>query len=289
MVAFWLALHTGLLLRQRPAWVPLVVCVGILAVKGSDWEPRLLVLAGLMLVVGLLRLPRFKFHRSLKATPVALILAVGLWVVWIWMSAEWYSSTGGIGQQAVLPGRPISCLGDSLTGFGYPKRLREMISIPVVDEGCNGISAGEAISRLPALLKANPQAVVVELGGHDFLRGRTRAATREHLVRIIEACRSIGAQVILMEIPRGFMIDKYAGLERQLARQYGLVLIPDTAIRRLVLWSPVIPPGAWLPRNAWLSDDGLHPNDRGNQMLAEYVADALARIYGPEVRANKRQ
>jgi hypothetical protein len=34
---------------------------------------------------------------------------------------------------------------------------------------------------------------------------------------------------------------------------------------------------------------GISVNVGLNQMLAEYVADALARIYGPEVRANKRQ
>ena len=34
-----------------------------------------------------------------------------------------------------------------------------------------------------------------------------------------------------------------------------------------------------------LSDDGLHPNARGNRVLAEYVADTL-RMYGPGVRAS---
>jgi hypothetical protein len=36
----------------------------------------------------------------------------------------------------------------------------------------------------------------------------------------------------------------------------------------------------------YLSDDGLHCNARGNQHLADYVAAALDRMYGPKVRAN---
>jgi lysophospholipase L1-like esterase len=159
-----------------------------------------------------------------------------------------------------------------------------MISLPVVDLSCNGITTGEALRSLPALVKANPQVVVIELGGHDFLKGYSRAATKENLEKIVDACQSIGAAVIVMEIPRGFITDPFGGLERGMARQRSLELIPDTAIRRLVLWSPSAPPGMWLKPESHLSDDGLHPNARGNRMLAEYVADALTRIYGPGVR-----
>ena len=77
----------------------------------------------------------------------------------------------------VQPGRPVVCVGDSLTNFGYPQRLQEMISLPVVDLSCSGITTGQALSILPSLIKANPQVVVIELGGHDFLRGYSRAAT----------------------------------------------------------------------------------------------------------------
>ena len=88
--------------------------------------------------------------------------------------------------------------------------------------------------------------MIVELGGHDFLRGRSRAATRDVLERIITTLRDAGVEVILMEIPRGFLTDPYAGLERELARQYDLELISDSAIRQLVLFSPYAPPGMWI-------------------------------------------
>jgi acyl-CoA thioesterase-1 len=86
-----------------------------------------------------------------------------------------------------------------------------------------------------------------------------------------------------MEIPRGLITDPFWGLERGLARRYDLELVSDSAIRRLVLWSPYGPPGMWLDPGSRLSDDGLHANARGNRLLAEQAAQALARLLGPEV------
>jgi hypothetical protein len=99
------------------------------------------------------------------------------------------------------------------------------------------------------------------------------------LVRIIEACRNAGADVVLVEIPRGFIVDPFGGLECGLSRTYDLELIPDTAIRQLVLRSPTFPLSRVLGAT-YLSDDGLHPNEAGARHLAAQVRDALLRMYG---------
>ena len=114
------------------------------------------------------------------------------------------------------------------------------------------------------------------------MRGRSRAATHVVLERIITRLRDAGIEVVLMEIPRGFLTDPYAGLEREIARQYDLELISDSAIRQLVLFSPYAPPGMWIG-GRHLSDDGLHPNSRGNAHLANCVARSLSRIYGQAI------
>jgi len=74
-------------------------------------------------------------------------------------------------------------------------------------------------------------------------------------------------------------LKKPWGLERELARQYDLELVADTAIRNLVLESPAGPIGIWTG-GPYLSDDGLHPNARGDTYLAQFVAEALVRIFG---------
>jgi lysophospholipase L1-like esterase len=160
---------------------------------------------------------------------------------------------------------------------------QRQLSVPVVDLSQAGITSTEALRRLPELSGANPQAVVIELGGHDFLRGRSRAEARANLQRFVEATLAAGATPILMEIPRGFIVDPYAGVERDLAREYDLELISDTPIRELVLWSPHAPPGLWTG-GPYLSQDGLHPNARGNEHLAKTALDALQRVFGPDIR-----
>ena len=136
---------------------------------------------------------------------------------------------------------------------------------------------------LPSIRKLRPQAVVVELGGHDYLRDHGEELCRRNLETLIEECGSMGAEVVLVEIPRGIVADRFWGLERRLARRHDLELVSDTVLREFVLFGPYAPPGMWMPTEWHLSDDGLHPNDRGNQRLASQVRDALVRVFGPEM------
>ncbi len=285
MAACWLFWHTLLVSRSRPGWLPLAACLAILFVKRVDWSPGLVTLATLMFILCILRCLQSRKSQLPWGKRLAWLGIAGAWVAWAGMTYQWGGSPHAGRCLVAQSARPVVCIGDSLTKFGYPQCLQEMISLPVVDLSCSGITTGQAISILPSLVKANPQVVVIELGGHDFLKGYSRAATRENLQKIVDACRSIGAEIILMEIPRGFITDPFAALEREMARQENIELIPDTAIRKLVLWGPHAPPGMWLRPQSRLSDDGLHPNARGNRMLADYVADALTRIYGSGVRA----
>jgi lysophospholipase L1-like esterase len=154
--------------------------------------------------------------------------------------------------------------------------------VPVVDHAVGGITTIEGLRRLPESLALMPPAVVIELGGHDSLRGKSRKDTKANLEAMIRASREAGAEVFLFEIPRGFIMDPFAGLDRELAREHDLELIHDGAIRQLVLFSPFTPLGSWTGRN--LSDDGLHPNDAGNVFLADRVEEALERVYGETLR-----
>ena len=104
--------------------------------------------------------------------------------------------------------RPILCIGDSLTqGMipdpGYPGALRDLLPVEVINRGVSGLSTTPAIPLLQRSLELNPQLVVIELGGHDFLKGHSRAATKANLHRMIQMCHAADARVVLLEIPRG--------------------------------------------------------------------------------------
>ena len=295
MIAVWLAWHTASVARGRGGWLPLACCVVVLLVKRVVWTPCIGLLGLLLLTAGFVGATSLRKVVATQKIPIPRVLLIILWTAWAMAAFEWHTAARCGRLIKFEPARPVVCIGDSLTAGlppygGYPRVLQQMLSVGVINLGQDGITSADALEKMPALVAANPQAVVVELGGHDFLKGYSRASTLANLRRIVDTCRGIGAEVVLMEVPRGFITDPYDAPERELARLEDLELIADGAIRNLVLWSPHGPLGAW-SEPAWhLSDDGLHPNVKGNRYLAKRVAAALERVYGPKIRlAGKSQ
>ena len=289
MVAVWLVVHTFLVLREKPGWVPLVACLAILLVKRVAWLPGLSFLLVVLGGVGVLRMVGHR--KGLPGLPGPLhkgALAI-VWFAWLIAVIDAREAVRTSHRPVLQPQRPVVCLGDSLTAYGYPDELALRLSVPVVNMGRDGISTTDGLEMLPAIQEMRPQAVVLELGGHDFIRKHEQAVCRHNLETIIEGCQEVGAKVVLVEIPRGIVIDRFMGLERRLARNHDLELISDSVLRRFVLLGPYAPPGMWLPREWHLSDDGLHPNARGNEILADQVSEALVRIYGREIERTTRK
>lgn len=286
MAACWFAVYTRAVLCERRATWILATWAAIVVVKRVDWPAGLwflMCLVGVIVLASMTGWVRGRFSTMLCPLLV--------WAGWSAFAFSSYQATHLSRLPSALQDRPIVCIGDSLTSYtqrgGYPEVLAEMVSVPVINLGQPGITSASALKKLPDLRAARPGAVVIQLGGHDFLKDASlfkiasRAALKRNIETIIAAAHSLGAEVLLIEIPRGFIIDPYAGLERELARRHDLELIPDTTIRRFVLSSPVAPPGMWLG-GPYLSDDGLHPNARGNAALATTVFAALKRIYGAQ-------
>lgn len=284
MVAFWVAAYTLLIIRQRPAYAPLYICTGILLVRLVPHTPWMLFLAFLMALLGAMNHRR---SRPRRVSGIQFAVLALLWAAWGAMSWE-YSTAASRGTPLPLdPARPIVCVGDSLTegmipDRGYPGKLASMVSVPVINKGASGITTGTAIGIVERALEDHPQAVIIELGGHDFLRWHSRSHTKKNLAKLIVLCRRRGAEPILMEIPRGFIFDPYASLERELAYEYDLQLIDDRWLRRVILMGPAAPPGMWFP-NEQLSDDGIHSNPAGSEAIARFVAQDLAKVFGPQI------
>jgi acyl-CoA thioesterase-1 len=289
MTACWLVAYTVAAARGRRAIVFLIAPVVVVLLKRVDWPLGLWVFmaAAVAAIMTSLCCGRFtqKHGRYLFTTR--------LWLAWLSLAVDSRRAVHVNHMVRRFDRRPIVCIGDSLTSYtkngGYPEVLAKMVDVPVVNLGQPGVTSDEALQKLPELVAAEPQVVIIELGGHDFLKdpsllkSASRASTKRNLERFIEAARKSNAEVVLIEVPRAFVVDPYAGLERQIAREQDVALISDTLIRRFVLSSPVAPPGMWTG-GPYLSDDGLHPNHRGNLLMARVVLDALERLFGPELR-----
>lgn len=282
MVAFWLVVHTVQTARGRPGWVPLTICLLILVIK---MVPRTPVMILFSVTLGLLILYRYKptwFVKKLGEHPNWISPTVA-WVGWSVLLFHWHAIETCNQPMPWVPGRPVVCIGDSLTDGmwpdeGYPEPLKSMIDMPVVNLGFSGISTTQGLGQMERVLSHNPQVVVIELGGHDFLKGHGRSATKRNLVEMIRQSRNAGADVVLMEIPRGFMFDPFASLEREIAYQHDVQLVSDTWLRQIVLLSPIAPPGKWF-ESIQLSDDGIHSNTRGSKAIAVRVANAIQAMY----------
>lgn len=285
MVAFWIGCHTVLAKWSRPAWVPLLICLVILIAKLVPATPSMLVFGIVLAMVTALRFT----HRN---RPISnwWAGALVLWMSWAFLLVEWSATQRRSGPVIFVPGQPVVCIGDSLTegmlpDKGYPEALKALLSVPVVNLGFSGIATSQAVDQMDRVLEHQPQVVIIELGGHDFLKGHGRAATKKNLVAMIDQCRRAGAEVVLMEIPRGFIFDPYASLEREIAYQHDVQLVSDTWLRQIVIMGPASPPGILLP--SWrLSDDGIHSNPRGSAAIARRVARSLAEMYGDQILAS---
>jgi acyl-CoA thioesterase-1 len=145
--------------------------------------------------------------------------------------------------QAQTPPRKLVVLGDSLSaGYNLPgsaafpavleQALRQKgIAIEIVNAGVSGDTTQGGLERLDWSVPDGTDAVILELGANDALRGLDPATTKAALDTIISRLKTRGIPVMLagMYAPRNLGADyatRFDGLFPQLAETYGLVLYP---------------------------------------------------------------
>ena len=173
----------------------------------------------------------------------------------------------------------IVILGDSLTeGFGvtreeaYPYLLEKELqlkghSVKVINAGISGSTTASATSRLRWYIKANPDIVILALGGNDGLRGLSVKHMKKNLSKAIELAQSEKILILLagMQIPQNYgkeYTESFRNVFHELARQYQLQMIP-------FLLKEV---GGISSLN---QADGIHPNAEGHQIIVRTVVKYL--------------
>ncbi len=179
----------------------------------------------------------------------------------------------------------IVALGDSLTaGYGLPQEdgfVPQMqawldgqgADAVVLNAGVSGDTTAGGASRLGWALTDDTDALIVNLGGNDMLRGIDPAEARRNLDRIMAEAQSRGLPVLLVGLraPGNYGADYKAAFDAifpDLAAQYDAVFFLNYFI-------PLIDQDKALLDPALMQLDGIHPNKRG-------VAVAVAAL-GPKV------
>jgi len=161
----------------------------------------------------------------------------------------------------------IVALGDSLTaGLGlpanaaFPARLEQALNakgmaVEITNAGVSGDTASAGLARLDWSVPEGTDAVIIELGANDTLRGTDPKVTREALEGIVGRLRERRIEVLL------------AGMRAapNLGPDYGRdfdAIYPDLAARNDLLLYPFFLDG--VATDAKLNQrDGLHPTAAG--------------------------
>lgn len=180
--------------------------------------------------------------------------------------------------------RLIVCLGDSLTeGYqvlpeqAYPALLEARLhelghDVRVVNAGISGSTSASGVSRLGWQLRADPDIVILSLGGNDGLRGLALTQTRENLSRAITLAQSKGAVVILagMKIPPNYGLDYTREFEQ---------IFPAVAAEHEVPLIPFLLEGV-AARPDLNIGDGIHPNPAGYVRVVDNVLPVVLTVLG---------
>lgn len=175
-------------------------------------------------------------------------------------------------------GSVVLALGDSIThGSGadaasaYPALLAAQTGWQVVNAGVPGDTAAQALQRLPALLAEHrPAAVLVSIGGNDFLRRLPDEQTHAAIDAIVDAVRQAGALPVLIGVPRPTLLGAAT------ASLSDHPLYAEIAAAREVplaggLWSAVL-------ADERLRSDRIHANGAGYRAFAGALQQRLAEL-----------
>jgi acyl-CoA thioesterase-1 len=184
----------------------------------------------------------------------------------------------------------ILALGDSLTaGYGlsaedaFPVRLQAWlrdhgVAADVTNAGVSGDTSAGGLARLDWSLAQPADAVLVELGANDALRGVDPKETYKNLDEILSRLDQHHATVLLL----GMMAPTNWGADYQ---QAFAAIYPALAERHHVLLYPFFLDGVALDP-ALNQPDGLHPNARGVEVIVDRVGPYVLRLLGAAAAGN---
>ena len=177
-------------------------------------------------------------------------------------------------------------LGDSLTaGYGLPTeqgfvpQLQAWLAakgadVKIVNAGVSGDTTAGGLSRTDWSLTPDVDAVIVNLGGNDMLRGIDPGTSRANLDAILAKVRARGVPILLVSLRapgnygEAFKIS-FDAMYPDLAAKYGALLAEN-------YFFPVINQQTRLLDPEYMQADGIHPNAKG----VAKILDAL----GPKVQ-----
>jgi len=188
--------------------------------------------------------------------------------------------------QAAAEAKPIKMvvLGDSLSaGLGlsasaaFPQRLQKSLkskgmTVDMINAGVSGDTSSGGRDRLDWSVPEGTEAVIVELGANDALRGTDPAVTRAALADILTRLKTRGVAVLLcgMVAPPNYGSDysaRFNAIYPDLARSFGVPLYPFFL--------------EGIAGDARLNQaDGMHPTAEGVDVIVKNILHTVQAFLG---------
>jgi acyl-CoA thioesterase-1 len=173
----------------------------------------------------------------------------------------------------------IVVLGDSLVaGFqlkasdAFPAQLERALKargqmVEVINAGVSGDTTAAGLERLDWAVPTGTDAVILELGANDALRGLDPGRAKANLDRIMTKVKANGAEILLagMIAPRNLgpgYSEAFDGMYPELAKKHNAVLYP------FFLDGVALNAGFNL-------GDGIHPNAKGVAEIVKRIMPAV--------------
>jgi acyl-CoA thioesterase I len=197
---------------------------------------------------------------------------------------NWLLLAAATTAYAAAPGQPLRIVvfGDSLVaGFqlkasdAFPAQLERALkarghAVEVINAGVSGDTTAAGLARLRWSIPEKADAVILELGANDALRGLDPVRAKANLDKIITTLKAGGSEVLLagMRAP-GNLGDRYTrafdAIYPELAAKHGLILYPFFL--------------DGVAMNAKLNlDDGIHPNSRGVAEITKNILPSVEQL-----------
>jgi acyl-CoA thioesterase-1 len=210
----------------------------------------------------------------------------------IWKPFVAFASLLALLAAHVMPGKTLAAapneeivivaLGDSLTaGYqlppsaAFPVQLENALrargaNVKVINAGVSGDTSADGLARLDWSMPDDADAVILELGANDALRGHPVAAAKQSLDAIMAKLQARKLPVLIagMEAPRNWGAD-YQTAFRQ--------IYPDLAEKYGALLYPFFLDGVAMDRSLSLPD-GLHPTAKGVERIVERILPSVEQL-----------
>jgi len=141
----------------------------------------------------------------------------------------------------------------------------------IVNASQSGKTTSGALRILPGLLDQHrPQVVILEIGANDGLRGHPPDVIKRNLISMITQSMRSGAHVLMtaIDIPSNYgpaYRDAFRSIYTNLAADYDIAFVPS--IFDEIFLRPDL-----------LQDDGLHPNEAAQHVIADRIFPVLRNL-----------